>query len=148
MVVAQLQDWKLLLAPSTCFCHIPAPCWAWATPAAGLNGKEMLVCRWEGALIQPVASETGQCHNICLVWRLPRFCSESDRGPAPKGCDCRVCPPQAVGPGHLGLPRLRRKLRLGAENKLPFFVGKCSDLKCSDSLISGFESHTLIIRQD
>lgn len=59
-----------------------------------------------------------------------------------------VCVPQTVGWGHLGLPRLRRKLWPGAENKIPFFVGKSSDLKWSDSLISGFESHTLIICQD
>lgn len=59
-----------------------------------------------------------------------------------------VCVPKLWGGGHMGLPGLWRKLRLGAENKIPFFVGKCSDLKWSDSLISGFESHTLIICQD
>lgn len=53
-----------------------------------------------------------------------------------------------MGWGYLGLPRLWGKLQLGAENKIPFFVGKQSDLKWSDSLISGFESHTLIICQD
>lgn len=58
MVMAQLQDWKVLLAPSTCFCHIPAPCWAWTTSPIGLNGKDKQACRWEAALVQPVASET------------------------------------------------------------------------------------------
>lgn len=56
--MAQLQHWKLLLAPSTRFCHIPAPCWAWTTSPVGLNGKEMQVSRQEASLVRPVASET------------------------------------------------------------------------------------------
>lgn len=68
--------------------------------------------------------------------------------PLPRGVIAVRVPPTLWGRGHLGSPRLRRKLRPGAENKIPFFVGKCSDLKWSDSLISGFESHTLIICQD
>lgn len=38
-LLAQPQDWKLLLVPRTDFCHIPAPRWAWATSL--LYGKEM-----------------------------------------------------------------------------------------------------------
>lgn len=88
-----------------------------------------------------------QGHNIRPGWRLPRFCSELAPGPSGRGV-IAVCVPQTMGWGYLGLPRLWGKLQLGAENKIPFFVGKQSDLKWSDSLISGFESHTLIICQD
>lgn len=58
MVMAQLQDWKLLLAPSTCFCHIPPPCWEWTISPIGLNREEMQACRQAAALVQPVASQT------------------------------------------------------------------------------------------
>lgn len=125
---------------------LPHPCSLLGTDhfPIGLNGKGMQVRRQEASLVH---QKPGQGHNICLVWRLPRFCSEPAPGPSPRGV-IAVCVPQTAAWGHRGLPRLRRKLRPGAENKIPFFVGKCSDLKWSDSLISGFESHTLIVCQD
>lgn len=48
-----------------------------------------------------------------------------------------------MGWGQRGLQRM-----LCSENKSPFFVGKWGATKRSDGLISGFESHTLIICQD
>lgn len=98
----------------------------------------MQVCRQEESLVH---QKPRQGPNICPVWRLPRFCSECQGVIA-------ACVPRAVGWGHLGLPRLWRKLWPGAENKILSFVGKCGGLKWSDSLISGFERHTLIICQD
>lgn len=76
------------------------------------------------------------------------FVLNQDLALLPRGVIAVCAPHRLWSGGHLGLPRLWRKLRPGDENKLPFFVGKCSDLKWSDSLISGFESHTLIICQD
>lgn len=48
-----------------------------------------------------------------------------------------------MGWGQWGLRRTMRSV-----NRHPFFVGKCRDTKRPDGLISGFESHTLIVCQD
>lgn len=56
--------------------HMLLPYWAWTISPIGLSGKGMQVCRQEESLVQG--------HNICLVWRLPGFCSELAPGPSPR----------------------------------------------------------------
>lgn len=69
----------------------------------------MQVCRQEASLVHQKPS---QGHNICLVRRLPRFCSELAPGLSLGGV-IAVCAPQTMGWGHLGLPRLWGKLHQG-----------------------------------
>lgn len=143
MLTAQLQDWKLFLAPSTCFFHIPAPCWARTTSPLVSMGRG---CRCAGRRHPWCIRNPGKVTTSALFGGCRGFALNQPLAPVPGVI--AVCVPRTAAWGHRGLPRLRRKLRPGAENKIPFFVGKCSDLKWSDSLISGFESHTLIVCQD